>query len=409
MNLPPPSLRLPMVAALLCGLLVLLCVSNLISFHDHHALFLEKYAFVTERKRLVQTQDLYNIVSRVQGQLTHISATLGLDHLDQGFDRARDAREAFHAGLTNLQQLLTKHPLNLPFATETLSLGNRFDAFHQQGIEMAHAYIQKGTFQGNQKMKGFDTTADALRTVLNGMVHHHEQQAESWRQKIQNRPQAFVPPSGLTSLLWFHWMGDQIRTQYVQAMTILVQSASRDDLRMQVSLIAQELQGLVIHVQQWLTDQAATREQDGLDDGREEARKGSERFQSLMPDFLALVERSGNPAWQHTAEQLSTRFATFHALGETMAATYIQGGAKHGNARMAEFDAMANQLEQELAPFIAQAIEDALNENFQYDLIYDSLQEIWTVLFFLLFLAITAAVGVAAWLLSCMHFLGNTK
>ncbi|MBF0342433.1 MAG: hypothetical protein HQL95_15920, partial [Magnetococcales bacterium] len=144
-----------------------------------------------------------------------------------------------------------------------------------------------------------------------------------------------------------------------------------------------------------------TRGRDGLDEGYAEARKNAENFRERLPAFLAVVQQSGHAEWMRLTASLEERFEAFHTKGQTMAAAYIQGGAKQGNPLMAEFDTMADDLERELTPFITPAMEDASSGSFQIDLVFASLQEIRKALFFLIFLALIAAIGSLAWLSSC--------
>ncbi|MBF0342037.1 MAG: hypothetical protein HQL95_13900, partial [Magnetococcales bacterium] len=318
MNTPLVSLRLSQSAVLASLLFMLICLVNLVTLHSHRAVFLEKYDFFTQRKRLVQTQNLYNNITRVQNQLTDISATLGMDHLDHGFALAREAADGFHEGLTNLEQLLNKPVRDNMAPPDLVAIKNRFDRFYRLGIDMAHAYMEKGTFQGNQQMKPFDAEADALQKILKEMADHYEDLAEGWRVKILKHPDSFVPPSGWSTILWFHMMGAQTREHYVHSLTHLAQTGPREEQRMELSHMAQELLGLVIQVQQWLTDLSATRGQDGLDDGRAEARHGAERFQSLLPAFLERIQTSDLRERAASAGQLATRFRAFYAKGENM-------------------------------------------------------------------------------------------
>ncbi|MBF0211997.1 MAG: hypothetical protein HQM00_00390 [Magnetococcales bacterium] len=401
MHTPPKNLRLPWILFLTSGCFTLLCLINLFSFHEHRATFLEKYAFYSSQKCLIQTRNLFNNVSQVQNQLTDISATLGLDNLDQGFDRAREETDAFHAGLINLRQLLEKHPTKENPVPDLSALEARFDLFHSLGIEMAHAYIQNGTFRGNQKMKLFDAEADQLRDTLNEMSTFHKEHAEFWRKKITRHAHAFSAPGGVGNLLWFHLMGDQTRTHYVQFMTLLVQTAPHQDNRMRLSIAAGELQGQVIQVQQWLTDLAATRGQDGLDEGNTKARLAAENFLAALPAFLELIREHDNETALGKTADLERQFKTFYRTGQELAKAYILGGAKRGNPFMRAFDKQAEELNTELKSYIDPTLDDANTESFQMDLVHDSLQEIRKILFFLSFLSLIVTIAASAWLASC--------
>ncbi|MEO5331110.1 MAG: hypothetical protein H7839_03740 [Magnetococcus sp. YQC-5] len=393
----------------LCSVLFcLLCILNLISFHGRQEIYLKKYNYYLSYKKLTHAQHLYNSVSQVQNQLTDISATLGMDHLDQGFDRAKKAAEIFQTGVNNLRHLIAKEPVPETIPLDLTALENRFEHFYALGIQMANAYIQSGTWQGNQKMRLFDAEADALRGILAQWLASLEQQTSHWQNTIQHSATDFVAPSGVTNFLWLHLMGTETRAHYIQFMTHWIQSAPKEDQRMELSSKAQELQGYVIHVQQWLTDLAATRGRDGLDEGLGQARQGAASFQSELPAFLSLVEKTGHQDWINKTSDLQQRFAAFHTKGQALATAYIQGGAKQGNLLMSEFDTMADDLENDLLPFITPAIQAAFAENYQMDLIHHSLQDIRKALFFLLFLSLLALPATLLWLVSCLRSQNQT-
>lgn len=402
------TLWLPWSGFLCSVLFCLLCILNLVSFHARQEIYLKKYNYYLSHKQLTHAQHLFNAVSQVQNQLTDISATLGMDHLDQGFDRAKKASEAFQTGANNLRHLLAKEPVPDSAPLDLTALENRFEHFYALGIQMANAYIQSGTWQGNQKMRLFDAEADALRAILAQWLVRLEQQTSHWQDTIQHYATDFVAPSGVTNFLWLSLMGNETRAHYIQFMTHLIQSAPKEDQRMEVSSKAQALQGHVIHVQQWLTDLAATRGRDGLDEGLAQARQGTASFQAELPAFLSLVEKTGNQDWIRKTSDLKHRFAAFHTKGQALATAYIQGGAKLGNPLMFEFDTMADDLENDLLPFITPAIQAAFAEDYQMDLIHHSLQDIRKALFFLLFLSLLALPATLSWLISCLRSQSQT-
>ncbi|MBF0126175.1 MAG: hypothetical protein HQM02_03090, partial [Magnetococcales bacterium] len=176
------ALWLPESILLLVASFLLLIVINLLNFNNHHEQLGSKYNYYLLRKQSLQARNLSNAVSQVQNQLTDISATLGLNQLDQGFSRAQEAVEIFHTGVANLRGLLIKGPLTrTPLDLDALT--TRFDLYYAQGIEMANAYIQHGTMRGNEKMKVFDAQADQLREILADWSGRQEQQTEHWQQK----------------------------------------------------------------------------------------------------------------------------------------------------------------------------------------------------------------------------------
>ncbi len=393
---------MPWAAFVTLLLISTFCIVNIVSFQARYKTYIEKYYYYLSRNRVIQTQNLINAVSQVQNQLTDISATLGLDQLDQGFNHARVAADTFHFGLINLRQLFSKADLGQTFVPDLDDLGKQFDQFYSLGIAMANAYMQSGTLRGNQKMKPFDRQADILRESLDTLIANLEQQVDHWQRTMATHPEAFTPPSGISTLLWLHLMGEESRSHYFQFLTQLVQTSPRNDQRMALSLLAQDLQGHVIQVQQWLTDLAATRGLDGLDAGYAEASKAADQFLAKLPAFLMLVQNNGNLHWQEHTAPLETRFERFYVKGQALAAAYIRGGAKLGNPLMLEFDTMADEIGNDLLLFITPAIQEVHMENYQMDLVYHSLQFIQKALFLPLLLALGGTLAAFLWLASCI-------
>ncbi|MBF0153194.1 MAG: hypothetical protein HQL64_05590 [Magnetococcales bacterium] len=394
--------RLPWFVFLLMVSLTLLCSSNLFSFHTMQTIYLEKHDYALSRKRFIQARNLYNAVSQVQNQLTDISATLGLDRLDQGFDRARQAAEEFRAGLANLRQLMSRQVYGMDSPFDLTSMPEQFDRFYAQGIDMAHAYIQSGTLRGNQKMIAFDAQADQLRESLTGLISILEQHTKRWQRKMAQSPDVFVIPSGVSNVLWLHLLGSGTRAHLIEFLTWFTESAHHQDRRVDLSLLAQELRGNVIEVQQWLTDLSATRGRDGLDEGATQALRSAEHFRARLPALLILVKGANDQGREDKVAHLDTRFEEFYARGQAMATAYIQGGAKQGNPLMTEFDNMADDLEKELLQFIIPAMEEAHAENYRMELVHHSLQDVRKALFLVLFLSLAATVGSILWLVSCL-------
>jgi len=106
---------------------------------------------------------------------------------------------------------------------------------------------------------------------------------------------------------------------------------------------AHEMKLAVVQVQQWLTDISATRGQDGLDDGFEQARAHAERFRQSLQKIQQLAPELG-------VEQsdIVQAFEVYYAAGQKMARAYIEDGPSAGNRMMGAFDATAEKLSQEV-------------------------------------------------------------
>lgn len=108
-----------------------------------------------------------------------------------------------------------------------------------------------------------------------------------------------------------------------------------------LDLMVKDVRFHVVQVQQWLTDISATRGQDGLNDGFDEARDHRRSFESVVERAQELARDLDYPdvfaALQKTAEAMPG----FFSEGERMANAYIEGGAPAGNKLMGSFDTAA--------------------------------------------------------------------
>ncbi|MCB1743112.1 MAG: hypothetical protein KDK91_22235 [Gammaproteobacteria bacterium] len=120
---------------------------------------------------------------------------------------------------------------------------------------------------------------------------------------------------------------------------------------------ARKMQIDVIQVQQWLTDISATRGQDGLDDGFDEARASRQSFLDGMDRFRAWFETDGDTEHVQQLDRLSVAFEAYYQTGVKMAKAYVSGGSPAGNALMGEFDAAAEALTGAFEPFVNEQLD----------------------------------------------------
>jgi len=116
-----------------------------------------------------------------------------------------------------------------------------------------------------------------------------------------------------------------------------------------------------VQIQQWLQDISATRGQDGLNDGFDEAEKSYRSFLVNLSKFREMYEEENNTAGLRQIDRLEAAIGNYYEVGKTMAQAYIDGGAEAGNKTMAEFDTAAATMLQALDPFI-KSQTDELNE-----------------------------------------------
>ena len=128
----------------------------------------------------------------------------------------------------------------------------------------------------------------------------------------------------------------------------------RDD-RVVVDALAQGLQKDVLRMWQWLTDIAATRGLDGLDDGFAEAEENYHAAQATLDRLEAHMRASGDENALSAVKAIRDRMGPYYRMGVRMAQAYVAGGPEAGNRLMGDFDREAETLEEALEPFVEAA------------------------------------------------------
>jgi methyl-accepting chemotaxis protein len=124
-------------------------------------------------------------VIEVQQWLTDISATRGLDGLDDGFSEAEKSKASFFEELNKFQRLYTskKDAKNIQLVN---NLKQVFDEYYATGRAMAEAYIQDGPQGGNRMMSSFDQAAEKLGKAIEPIIQQHGLQGASVLDAIKN-------------------------------------------------------------------------------------------------------------------------------------------------------------------------------------------------------------------------------
>jgi len=110
-------------------------------------------------------KDLQLHVIQVQQWLTDISATRGLDGLNDGFDEAEKHAKLFRSQLDDLSKNVDTDHKQLH-----AELRQAFEKYFSQGKIMAQAYVDQGPIGGNAMMAAFDEAAAALHEKLEPLV-----------------------------------------------------------------------------------------------------------------------------------------------------------------------------------------------------------------------------------------------
>jgi len=114
-------------------------------------------------------------VVQVQQYLSDISATRGLDGLNDGLQKADEARKSFLANLGKFREMYRREN-DAKHLKQLDEMEHKLQTYYEQGKVMAQAYIDGGPASGNKHMAGFDKAAEELTGTLDPFVE--EQVAE---------------------------------------------------------------------------------------------------------------------------------------------------------------------------------------------------------------------------------------
>lgn len=113
---------------------------------------------------VIKNKDLQVAVIQVQQWLTDISATRGLDGLNDGFDEAAASAEQFRILIDELSIL---EPDKAEVYQQLLPV---FEEYYRVGQVMAQAYIDGGPASGNRTMAQFDEAASAMYEEIDALL-----------------------------------------------------------------------------------------------------------------------------------------------------------------------------------------------------------------------------------------------
>lgn len=105
-------------------------------------------------------------VIQVQQWLTDISATRGLDGLNDGFDEAENNAQQFRKLIS---ELITLDPQN---EQAYAKMQAAFDNYYEVGKRMATAYVAKGPAGGNAMMADFDAVAEKISSDVDQFLNN---------------------------------------------------------------------------------------------------------------------------------------------------------------------------------------------------------------------------------------------
>lgn len=157
------------------------------------------------------------------------------------------------------------------------------------------------------------------------------------------------------------------------------------------ALMAEEMKMSVIQVQQWLTDISATRGQNGMDDGLDEASRYAAMFRKSAEEMKQV-----NPEDQERLQKIIVAFDDFYAVGQKMAHVFIDQGHEKGNQLMDDFDAQAEEVNSEVDAYLQEKVQQITDS---VSSIQDSI-ELSNRLMLVFFLVVLVVSSVIAYFLS---------
>lgn len=132
----------------------------------------------------------------------------------------------------------------------------------------------------------------------------------------------------------------------------LTQNLIRNKAIVSFTHVAKDISLDVIQVQQWLTDISATRGQDGLNDGFDEAENNAQKFKTDIETALKISRDLQLTSAIQVIKRVSVAFPPYYATGSKMAQSYIDAGPAGGNKMMSQFDSAAETINTEVAKLL---------------------------------------------------------
>ncbi|MBF0500442.1 MAG: hypothetical protein HQM09_09935 [Candidatus Riflebacteria bacterium] len=133
----------------------------------------------------ILAQEMKRNIVEIQQSLSDISATRGLDGLNDGFTEAEKNHVEFLAGLNKFQEFYSsqKDEKNLQLLRD---IRRAAEENNSAGKTRAEAYEKDGTQGGNKLMTSFDQAADALQKAFDPLIHQQGLQGATSLEAIDN-------------------------------------------------------------------------------------------------------------------------------------------------------------------------------------------------------------------------------
>ncbi|MBP9680155.1 MAG: hypothetical protein KBD76_02025 [Bacteriovorax sp.] len=125
---------------------------------------------------------------------------------------------------------------------------------------------------------------------------------------------------------------------------------------------SKEIKLHVVQVQQFISDISATRGEDGLGDGLEEAENNYKSLLENIEDEKKLALQGNDIKMVNTLDEIKKLSEIYYNAGVTMANLYVKEGTKAGNAFMPNFDKASLEVQSKVDSFSNEVSERFINE-----------------------------------------------
>ncbi|MEW6426762.1 MAG: methyl-accepting chemotaxis protein, partial [Thermodesulfobacteriota bacterium] len=157
-------------------------------------------ASVAESKDFFQlaiaAKQMQQDIIQVQQWLTDISATRGLDGLDDGFAEAEKSRAAFLAGADRFRDAYRQRADEARLQ-RLAGIVTAFETYYQVGREMARGYVEGGPETGNRMMARFDGSSADLQQVFRPFVAENMESSDSQLARVERLLGILVAAAGV--------------------------------------------------------------------------------------------------------------------------------------------------------------------------------------------------------------------
>ncbi|CAB1060325.1 Methyl-accepting chemotaxis sensor/transducer protein [Olavius sp. associated proteobacterium Delta 1] len=282
-------------------------------------------------------------VVQVQQWLTDISATRGLDGLDDGFDEAENSLQSFLSGLSKFKEMYEEKN-ERQYINEVKKIQQAFGTYYEAGKTMATAYVKGGAQEGNKFMESFDRAAEALRETIEPFIERQSSKGESALSSVGSSVEKFRMIVSLIGILAVFlsitaaWLITRSITKPVKRFTHMLTEGAD-----QVASAAGQISSASQSLAEGSSEQAASDEQAH---GIEQVNSAVTEMDMVTQQNAATGEESASASEEMNAQAEQIRDMTIQLL------TMVEGGSNkkansdtHQNNEMSQATGSLHQME----------------------------------------------------------------